>query len=394
MDTAPLPWLGVALVVAIAAIAAGLLRWARMPGWSVVGGVCAGLLLGPSLLGRVSPDIYETLFVGGKDARQQLEILQQAQQHAATEPNATAPNPEMIASAQQELDDTRWEYQMPIRMSALLIAAAVMLGSALAPRGKPDPAQRSVSATSIGVWAALLPGGLCLFVLHVLLNIDFTPALLASSAVAIGPWALTEVDRAAADRAEFGGARLIVRAGMVATVIAFAAVLFAVFRQSLGDRTLIVFPLIALTLSWLLPEIRSDVLTTITHSMLIPALAAFAALKVDMYAHFAIWPLLTFLVLSGDGRWLGGFLGAKLLGGRKSLRTMRLVMGLMATGPTQLTIALMAGHGKLLDGSVIMAIVAGAVLIEVLAPTRRTVADHLTQTEQELDEIMHGDEDR
>ena len=54
---------------------AALLRWARCPGWSVLGGAVAGIILGPSILGRVMPVQFEQAFVGGIEQRQALDGL-------------------------------------------------------------------------------------------------------------------------------------------------------------------------------------------------------------------------------------------------------------------------------------------------------------------------------
>ena len=118
----------------------------------------------------------------------------------------------------------------------------------------------------------------------------------------------------------------------------------------------------------------------------VPLLAACVGMKIDIYAHFSIWPLVVFVLLSGDGRWLGALMGALLPGGRKGMRTMRLVMGSMACGPTQLAVAAVAAHTWAVPESVPYALLLGAVYIEMSAPLRRIMARRLAQTEEELEE--------
>jgi hypothetical protein len=75
-----------------------------------------------------------------------------------------------------------------------------------------------------------------------------------------------------------------------------------------------------------------------------------------------------------------------LVGGRGVLRCMRLAMPAMACGPTQLAVAALALHGWLLPQRFALPLLAGAILIEVTAPTRRRMADRLIETENGLDQ--------
>ena len=45
--------LTLSLLLLVPAAWAALLRWARCPGWAVMGGVVAGIILGPTVFGRV-----------------------------------------------------------------------------------------------------------------------------------------------------------------------------------------------------------------------------------------------------------------------------------------------------------------------------------------------------
>lgn len=387
-DSVAMAWLGLGLIIAAAVAAALLLRAARCPGWAVVGGVCAGIVLGPTLLGRVMPSAFEQMYIGGRAQQRDLEAAQHYQQHALTgraEPPLDAHQLDNLRAAR---DAACWKHQRPMRNTAMIVVALVLLGAATGPRGTPDPQQRAISAVTIGAWAALLPGGVAFVVLHLLLDIDLAPSLLTASAAAIGPWRLTDGDVEAADRAELGGARLLHRAGIVAAVIAIVIAGYAVWQLRGASGLLYVLPLVALAMSWIAPRIESRQIDSLLHVILIPSMAALATISVELFIHFALWPLLLFILLSGDGRWLGSWLGAMLLGGRKGLRTMRLMIGVMACGPTQLAFAVIAAHGDLLDESLVMAIIAGAVLLEILTPARRRLARHIARTEQELEQLM------
>ena len=68
------------LMLVVPAVWAVLFRWTRCPGFAVVGGVAAGLLLGPTILGRVAPDVHRAVFTGG--------VEQYAELHRAVEGRA------------------------------------------------------------------------------------------------------------------------------------------------------------------------------------------------------------------------------------------------------------------------------------------------------------------
>jgi hypothetical protein len=107
--------------------------------------------------------------------------------------------------------------------------------------------------------------------------------------------------------------------------------------------------------------------------------------KIDVFEHFAFWPLLIVLLLSADGRWFGAFFGAILPGGRSAFRTARMVIGSMSAGPTQMAIAAVAVHAWALPEAIALALLVGSVLIEFTAPTRRKMADQLAEMEAQFE---------
>ena len=114
-----------------------------------------------------------------------------------------------------------------------------------------------------------------------------------------------------------------------------------------------------------------------------------AALLVHAHAHAVGLPHT--LLLSGDGRWLGAVIGAVILGGRRGLRTMRLVLGSMAAGPTQLAVTAIAVHTRLIEPSLALALLLGAVLVETTATTRRGVARKIVEAEEQLEDAREKD---
>jgi hypothetical protein len=376
-----------------------LLRWARCPGWAVVGGAVAGILLGPTILGRAAPAALEKLFVGGVEEREardavlrRYEIERLAMvETARAEPafaDLDARRIADLAGADAAWKAATWTAQRPLRSFSTAFVALALLGAGLLRVERGERRVDPITASSIGLWSALLPGALAATALVWIWRCPPAQAVLAGAAVAIGPWALTRDDRAAADEAEVGGARLIQTAGRLASLVAVGGVA-AALASELGPRGLVwAAPMLALPAGWMLPAAkRAGLVRALLEILVVPSIAACVALRVELHAHLTFWPVVVFALLSGDGRWLGAFVGAILHGRRRGLRTMRLVLPAMAAGPTQLAIAAIAAHTRTVPEFVMPALLAGAVLVEITAPARRALSDRLARTEEELSEL-------
>ncbi len=293
--------------------------------------------------------------------------------------------------------DARWSHQKPLRMFTAVVIAISLLGAGRAavptpPRGH---RQHMISAISIGLWSAAIPGAAAYVAAVQWWGWSAAEAAITASAVMIGPWALTAIDRYAADRAEHGGAHLIQTAGRIASLLAIALTGWVAFTIMGLSGLAWCVALASFMVSWVVRAPRWRLSSPASDDgrrpageagvfacVVIPALAALAAVRIEFFAHFALWPILLLLALSGDGRWLGALVGAMMLGGRRGLRTMRLVLGSMACGPTQLAIVALTANLWLIPGQAIMALTFGAVLIEATAPLRRSMAKRLTEAEE------------
>ena len=197
----------------------------------------------------------------------------------------------------------------------------------------------------------------------------------------------------AADEAEIGGARMIQSAGRAASIVAILWAALAIW-WALGLReSLLATPLLALPLGWMLPS-RTNVGSTainVIEWIIVPAVSAFVVMKIDAIEDFAIWPIVVAALVCGDGRWFGATLGALLPGGRRVLRTMRLVLGSMAAGPTQLAVTALGVHTGILSPSTSLALLIGAAVIEMSVPLRRRLAVQMETLEAELDEDAMND---
>ncbi|MEE9129428.1 MAG: hypothetical protein V3T84_05375 [Phycisphaerales bacterium] len=395
------------LLVAVPVVAAALLRWARCPGWAVLGGAVAGIVLGPSIFGRALPAQFETLYVGGVEQQAELEHFVRRQQadaiaaeHAGAEPERLTELAEQQKHARRDLDiawnKAKWADQGPLRAFTVAVVVLTLLGAGSLGGGHDDQPRSLIASMSVGAWSAGLPGGLAFAAMYWPWHRPLPEAALVGAAVAIGPWVLTSIDRDAADQAELGGARMLQTAGLIATVLAIVAVGWGLWLHKGIAGLLFATPLLAAPLAHhLFPQKGSGVVFggfgavggAWVEIVLVPVLAGCVAVKIDLFAHFAVWPIVVILLLSGDGRWLGAYLGAMVLGGRRSLRTMRLVLGSMACGPTQLAVTALAIHTWSIPGEYAMALLLGAVLIETTVGARRSMARRLIQTEQEIQQM-------
>ena len=399
----PLNLAACGLLAAFACFCGAMLKSARMPGWAVMGGILAGLLLGPGVFGRILPAQFESLYVGGIEQRQARD--QRIRQHGADlvvarnsgageeyVTNLRQRHEQALAASEVVLVEARWRHQQPLRLFSIFIIALTLLGSITQLTAERDRRQGLFAPLSIGVGAALLPGTLAFMATWWLWEEPIETALLVGSALAIGPWALGVIDREAADQAEYGGAHMVQLAGRFATIIGLAGLGLSLWMTGGGGRTgglVWELPLLALPLSWLFRPVAAPVVRRLVEGVLIPTLAALAMIKVEPLLHFHIWMVIVMMLLGGDGRWFGAFFGAMAPGGRRSMRTMRLILGMMSCGPTMLAIAVIGAHTNAIPENLTLALILGAGLIELTTSARRTVARRLIETEEEYEEMKN-----
>jgi len=391
-------WGGVVVLAIMAVLWAGLLRWVRAPGWSVIGGLIAGVLLGPTILGKALPGTYDVLYGGGIEARAALDSTMRDQDRfrfALKESGATL---ETIAavdeSADKELEPLRSSLAHAIEQDqqamvafTIVAVAGLMLCTGLVSVPPSEHKHSAAWPLNIGGWAAVIPGSLAALLLW-WGDEPATVCLIAAAALMIGPWSLTQVDRRVANEVELGGARMIQSAGRVSSVLAIIVWLGAL--AMIGGFMLVMMgmPIAAMIAGWVGPPVRGHWLKRSLEHSAVPVVVACAAIHLDFVTDVSFWPALLFLVLSGDGRWIGALVGASALGGRRGVRSMRLVLGSMAVGPSQAAVAAMGAQLDVLPAHLVVAALLGAALTEVATPARRKFAQRLEKTEQEIDELM------
>lgn len=396
------------VLLIVPGLAAALLRLAGLNrGSSIAGGILAGLLLGPTVAGHVWPAQFNEVLHGAETqqiARQNVLIRQQGERIIAQR-DALSP-PELLQLRERhsrefavidlQIQSAVWKHQCAFRFFVMVIAAIVLASSGIMPVPRPEHAQNWVHSASAGFSAAMLPAAAAFVVCRFLWELRIAESAMVAAALSIGPWILSAADRTSADDAEIGGARMVQTAGRIASMCAIGMAMTALLVRY-GQRELwMAAPVLIMPLGWLLLGSSSRPIVTkrlpdMCERVLIPCLAACVMLGVDLLEHTRFWPIVVVLILSDDGRWLGAFVGALSLGGRKALRTMRLVMGSMSAGRTQLAVTAVGFWTGLLSPQMALPLLLGAVLIEITAFWRRGLADRIIQLEHDLGQSEAGD---
>jgi hypothetical protein len=335
------------LLLVLPVILALVLRALRCPGHAVLGGILAGAILGPTVLGRMAPESYERFFVEG--SREHLPA-----DESTSEPAVLAAD--------------RWHFQRPFRSYTAAVTTLTLLGAGLL-RRRTEGSTKFAAALGVGVSTVLLPTLLTAAAAWGLWHLGAPQVALCAACVVIGPWRNTDD-------------ATITTAGRIASVLAITAVVWALATRLGGEGLIWAAPLLALPAGWLLPALdsQSDGLRTsladlhpiamarlVHHGALLPSLAACAAMRVPLDDPRAWWPLVILAPLSLIGRGLGASLASALLRRPRPPA----IQAALACGPTQLAILALAVHTWSLPTHIAPGLLAGAALLAMasdLAP--------------------------
>jgi hypothetical protein len=387
-------WLGgIALLVAVAFGFAWLLRRAGFPGAAAVGGIAAGLVLGPGVLGRIAPEVHDRLFgaapaefAAWREAERAVEATQFVAGSAGVDPASARVQVETLV-AETEVRRAAWHAAVerarrPFALVAICLAALVfLLGGSVRPSDAEASEGGRRRGILLGAWNACVPAVLAAVALRWLGEPAWSPTMFAAmAAVAAGAWPLEGADRASARQALPGGERIVRTAALLANAVALA--LFAAAAGLAAPHPLAIPAVVALAAAFALgPALGSflpdDRLVRTVLAVLVPSLAALAALRVEPFLDFR-WSLLVVLALiADDGRWLGGTLGSWLPGGISFDRAMRLGLLAIPASPAMLAIVAVSLATGWLSPAAAAGVLAGVLLIETLAPVRRRFAADL-----------------
>lgn len=399
--------LAVAVVPAMAL--AWLMRAGRLLGGgasvcAVVGGLIAGVLVGPGVLGRVAPDLYEAVFTGAVAERETRQRLGREQAIEVAVMRSSDVTPEALTELQEmharamagpaeaerralaERADTINAGGIGLAAGALILP--YLLRAAGASRRAMTPSDR-LSARAAGLLALALPAGAGAAAMVGFLGMDWRLAAAFGAAAAIG-WAAPglrsrrmgrfarEPRTDQASSAALGGAMLL-GAGVTSAVwLAIGAIPGLTGLRRVGGARF--------------PRRVRRTLHPAVYGVIAPGVCAAAAMRVDPYALIgaggaALWiAIVIAAVVSTDGRWCGATLGwlaadpKRGLGPAMERATAHLASGVgIAQCALAMTLAALAGLGEaplfaLLIGAALAELSAGAYRLFTVAVERQTPA--------------------
>ena len=354
-----------------------------------------GIILGPAIFGYLAPTYWEGIFQGGIQEHQLVEQLEQQQKvdiEAAEKIGASdVVIMQLRADQQYELDQSittwktaQWKDQRTLRDYVLVLVCLVLFSGSL--RRTVNAKSNTATSLTVGIWAAIIPGGLIAVASHYWWETDIASSIAIGACLGAGPWTFTRWEQQAADDSEVGGAALMIRCGWVSWIIASIAAFYSAWTVQGAMSLVWLLPLLLLPVCWLIPKRSMPWLQWFTDYAAIPSIAATAMVLIHPLDALSVWPIVLVVLISSDGRWLGGMIGLLILGGRTSVNAMRITMPLVDAGPSQLCMATMLFGVGVLSAELTLAAILGAIFIELTAPTRRKFA-----TSIEENNLFHRD---
>lgn len=392
-------WVQLAVLVATARGLGGLLRRFGQP--AVVGELAAGLVLGPSLLGRVAPDVYGWLFpddpvqsglllavawigvalllvITGFET--DLDLLRQLGRQAAWVSTGSLVVPLALGFLAGWLmppvfvgeAGTRLTFAMfagiALSISALPVIAKILMEMNLMRR---DIGQVTVAAGMANdLVGYLLLGGVAGIVTAG--GLDARQLGLTTALMVVFVWLVFTVGQRATDRA-LRAARTS-EAGQLGsfTVVLLVTLAAAGVAQAIGMEAVLGTLLAGVVLGrsrYLRPE-TAHTLETVTNAFLAPVFFATAGLFVDLGLladpEVAAWAGLV-LLAAAVSKLVGSYLGARL-GGMRALEGLAIGVGLNARGALQVVMATVGLGLGVLNSSSYTVVMLTAIVTSMMAP--------------------------
>ena len=162
--------------------------------------------------------------------------------------------------------------------------------------------------------------------------------------------------------------------GWVAWIVAGIAAIYSAWTLQ-GIMSLVwLLPLLVIPLCWIFPRKNVAWLNWFTDHAAIPSIVATTFVLIHPIGAFSFWLTLLVLLISGDGRWLGGMIGLGVQGGRSCASIMKLTIPLVDAGVSQICIAALLFGVGVLNEECTVAVIIGAIFLELSAPIRRKFA--------------------
>ena len=384
------PWIGLALVVLLAPLAALAMRRLRLPGALLVGGTIVGLALGPAFFGRIAPQTYLRVFEGSPAVVDALVAAERSigALAVASAGSFTTPDESSHERLSSERDQARkaWLVEKHNHERLFLIAAIVCATLVMATSmGRGARPQRANSHDLVLALWAIVPAALLTLLIAELRG----DSLLAPSTVILicactcGAWSVMREERAITRYCPPNTARTTATVARVTTAIAcfFAApALWMSSHQVLGPTAGVAL-VVGASAAFLRPPVQ---LVRVASRFAIPILAALLALRIDPTRDSSPLLLVVLFLVAEDARWLGTLAG-RALAGERPMMAMRTAMAGLAVGPTMLAFTALGSAAGALSGPIASSLLFAAILIELLAPARLRVAQRLERTESQTE---------
>ncbi|MAH67375.1 MAG: hypothetical protein CMJ27_13540 [Phycisphaerae bacterium] len=368
------------LLTMVAAIGvARVLRGLGLPGARIIGGLVVGIILGPAVLGRIAPDDWIRIVMGGQMERARIQEVER--DHAAWRFAATAvplPPEEFTAEAVRHREDlgplearlqaVETTHARPWAVLSILLAAGAA-ACGRASRRPLEPTPDRDDSVAAGSWAALFPA-LATWTVFAMTGRDaFGPeAMFTAAAVGIAGWSIESRDRRLAGE----GSAFLERGSSTAIWIACGIATIAAWKGGTGWGVAGVC-----ALPMCIPVIRQPGLRRgfrrLRDEALLPSLAAVCVLRSEFFLEVPWGLALLLIVIAGDGRWLGWYAGLRL-SSAPAASPLRASLSITDVAGPQLAVAATATALGVIGPGLGFALAVSAAVIDLTSPLRRHIA--------------------
>ncbi len=368
------------LLTMVAAIGvARLLRGLGLPGARIIGGLVVGIILGPVVLGRIAPNDWIRIVMGGQMERARIQEVER--DHAAWRfAAATVPlSPEDFAAEavrhraelgplEARLQAVETTHSRPWTVLSILLAAGAA-ACGRASRRPLEPTPDREDSVAAGSWAALFPA-LATWAVFALTGRDaFGPeAMFTAAAVGIAAWSIESRDRRLAGDAS----AFLERASSTAIWIACGIAAIAAWKSGTGWGVAGVC-----ALPMFIPIVRQPGFRRgfrrLRDEALLPSLAAVCVLRSEFLLDVPWGLTLVLIVIAGDGRWFGWYAGLRL-SNAPAASPLRASLSITDVAGPQLAVAATATALGVIGPGVGFALVIAAAAVDLTSPLRRHLA--------------------
>lgn len=391
---------GVGAVALGAVLFTLIVRVAGCPGGrhgsAAVGGILAGLLLGPGIAGRVAPDPWRGAFIGAEAERDAYEAMRREHEieiRAVEEADVTpvyvdelrAAHAAAIAPLRDAHDAALGARQTLLASVGAVLLAIHVLGAGLI-AGSLDrmrrfaPWRRASLADALGAAAFMIVLGVIgpALIVATLAGLPAREALaigLAMSVPAIGIELRPRLLPAAAFGVTLGALGVAWAAGLLASPTLPASIIAG---------ATIALLLLAMRPCGRVSRTTRRALSAVMLILLLPSAVALLTIRCDpslLPSSKAFWVVgITGVLLAADGRWLGAAWAQKLFprgaglessGARAWTGATSLVNA--GTGAAQLAIALLLHDAGIIDAGALAGLILGVAAIETMRTVRARV---------------------